>query len=1260
MTLRTMCARRAAGWILAALGLLGTLASAANLQPLPGHVLAAVRDLSPLGRVEAGRQLNVAICLPLRQTNELEQLLQQICDPSSPQFRHYLSAEEFARRFAPSEEDYARLSAFCRSNGLSVSATHPNRTILDVTGPAEAVERAFHTRLSVYAHPTEARNFFAPETEPSMDLAVPVLRVHGLDDYSLPRALHAHRKVLPGQVDPASGSGSSGSYLGSDFRQAYAPGVSRTGAGQTLALVEFDAYYASDISAYATLANMTAVPLTNILIDGFKGTPSSSGNEEVALDIEVAMAMAPGLNKIMVYETSSSGSAYDVLNRIATDNAAKQISCSWLAGTFDSSADQIFKQYAAQGQSFFQAAGDNGYYSGSVNAPADDPYITIVGGTTLSTSGGAWSGEVVWNDGSGDATGGGYSTTYALPSWQNGVSMASNGGSTFHRNLPDVAMIADNVMTVSDKGKHNVLMGTSIAAPLWAAFTALVNEQAASAGLPNVGFLNPALYGIGKSSSYLNAFHDVTDGDNGVGRAAGFSAVPGYDLCTGWGSPQGSNTLNQLLEWSGGGIDHFAWSPVGSPVVLAAPFSVTLKAETISNALAPSFTGSAALSAAEFQTNVLFQRDFESGDLSDWRNSRSRYTNKIDTATGAAGSEQSLSIFGGDGTNSYNDLSYSLNNINPDWVVFYVKALSNTNACCYFVAGSAAYRSNSVFHFRMDETQSMGLTDGAGNFYAAPYSGGQWYKVSLHLDWIAKLVDYYVNGQAVASSVPFCNTNLTGLAVMNLYNFDVGSHAWYDQISFLKVSSSSVAISPASVGPFVSGSWSGSVSVLNGGTNIYLTASDSDGHTGISNPFSTENSGTNTGSTTNTGSGTNNVLVTVLASPAAGGSVNGGGSFPAGSVQSLTATPKAGWSFSRWQDNSSENPRTIVVPDNDIAYTAFFITNPPPQFKGAFSGLFFQSNDVVQSSSGSFSLSVTAKGAFSGSLQTGSTRRSLSGKFDTSGYAMLTNGPRTTNPVYVALQMDVTQGTDRMAGAVSNASWASQLAADRAVFNAKTNQAPQAGRYTLVLPGADNSSEEPGGASFGTLTIGTAGQVNLAVSLADGTKASQSSALSKYGQWPLYLSLYSGKGSVLSWMTVTNAPSHVLGGQLVWIKPSSASAKYYPKGFQAQPFAFGAFYQAPTGTNKVLDLTTAQIVLNSGGLTNSMVGQFALGAKSRVTTTNKLSLSFAPSSGLFSGSLKTADHPKAIIFTGVVMQNQTNGIGYFLGTNQSGSVRLTP
>ena len=541
--------------------------SGADVKSLHGHVPAIVSKLAALGGLPATNELRLAIGLPLRNPSGLKNFLTDIYNPASPNYRHYLTPEQFTTKFGPTEADYALVKAFARASGFRIAETHGNRLLLDVSAKPADIERAFHFNLRRFQHPTEAREFFAPDAEPTVDATLPVADVSGLSNYQLPHP-KVSKKTAVANATPKTGSAPGGDFLGDDFRAAYVPDTTLTGVGQTVGLLQFDGFYSNDIVAYAKLAGggRTNIQIKTVLLAGFNGKPTAganSGNIEVALDIEMAMAMAPGLSKIIVFEASPSGLPNDILNAMAASNTVKSLSCSWgWGGGPDATTDAIFQQLAAQGQSFYNASGDsdafttgatsvNGVDNTAVqNAPSSSPYIIQVGGTTLTTTGpgGAWQSESVWNWGGGTGSSGGISSYYAIPDWQSGVSMAGNQGSTTKRNIPDVALAADNVYCTYDNGSSASLGGTSCAAPLWAGLTALANQEAASTGNPPVGFINPTVYAVGTSAAFAQDFHDITKGDNTWGKSTTqFYAVSGYDLCTGWGTPAGQSLLDALV-----------------------------------------------------------------------------------------------------------------------------------------------------------------------------------------------------------------------------------------------------------------------------------------------------------------------------------------------------------------------------------------------------------------------------------------------------------------------------------------------------------------------------------------------------------------------------------------------------------------------------------------------------------------------------------------------------------------------------------------
>lgn len=521
-------------------------------RPLIGHVRPAVASgHAPLiGSLPSNRQLSLSLVLPLRNPAQLSALLQRLYDPASPDYRRFLTTAEFTARFAPSPEEYQSVVAFARANGFEVDPAPANRRIVSIRGTAAQIERAFHVRMNLYRHPTENRAFYSPDREPPLDPALPIAHIAGLNDYSLPRPLLRRPAALAAIPENALGSGPQGSFLASDMRAAYYGGTALTGDGQTLALVEFDGYDRADVDlTFQSVGQSYRVPIQNVLLDGADGTPVQGDDAEEVLDIAQAIGMAPGLSAVRVYIGTSDA---DILNAIAAENLAQQVSISWTWSPDDPAIDdEFFAEMAAQGQSVFAASGDAGEFDPLMENfyPAEDAYVTSVGGTRLATQGpaGPWLAETAWT-----YSGGGISPDQiGLPAWQAGIATSANGGSTTLRNVPDVAMEADFDNYACDMGLCSAMWaGTSFAAPRWAAFAALANQQAAAAGEPALGFLNPALYALGESSAFASDFHDIVQGNNNAdGSCCGqqfFYALPGYDLVTGWGSPAGQPLIDAL------------------------------------------------------------------------------------------------------------------------------------------------------------------------------------------------------------------------------------------------------------------------------------------------------------------------------------------------------------------------------------------------------------------------------------------------------------------------------------------------------------------------------------------------------------------------------------------------------------------------------------------------------------------------------------------------------------------------------------------
>jgi kumamolisin len=422
-----------------------------------------------------------------------------------------------------------------------------------------AVERAFHVNLMTYQHPTQNRVFYAPDQEPSIDLPIALWHISGLDNYSIPRPLHVRKSdfakahgMSPDAIigHATTGSGPSGSFLGSDMRAAYYGGTTLTGAGQNLGLLEFAGTDLADLNAYyARVKQANSVPITLLSTDGTSTScvySQGCDDTEQTLDMTQALGMAPKLASLVMYIGSSDTA---ILSAMTTHSPLPTtIGCSWGWTPADpSTLDPYFKRMAAQGQTFFAASGDDSTWSrGNEAWPADDANVVSVGGTDLITAGagGVWKSETAWA-----YSGGGISPDrIPIPAWQklSGVINSLNKGSTTYRNGPDVATNANFTYYVcADQTTctANEYGGTSFAAPMWAAYTALVNQQLAAHSYPPIGFINSYLYSFGVSSSHATDFHDMISG-----RSGSYSAVTGYDLVTGWGSPNGQGLINALFN----------------------------------------------------------------------------------------------------------------------------------------------------------------------------------------------------------------------------------------------------------------------------------------------------------------------------------------------------------------------------------------------------------------------------------------------------------------------------------------------------------------------------------------------------------------------------------------------------------------------------------------------------------------------------------------------------------------------------------------
>ncbi len=547
---------RALALAVAPLPILAGVILAAGAQAAPDPQQAIPRNLSPAlayshrqGDVAADEQMSVAVSLKLRHTDQLDAFLAQVSDPKSPEYGHYLTPSQFLGAYGPSPEDARAVAAYLRSQGLKVTGVSANRQVVDAIGGAAQMAKAFGTTIGRYTDMRQHRDYYANDSAPALpvNIASVVQGVTGLDNHNILR--HFAMPAQPTPPGPAASPGAAprgfapsqlhGVY---DTDPFYTKGVD--GKGGTVAVWEFDGYQQQNIAAFDKQFSITSAAPTTKSVDGANyDQKPGQGQGEVELDIEIIRGMAPGASQLVYEAPNSDAGSLDMVNAIVADNKASVTSISWgsceanTTPTSMTSMDNGFKQGAAQGISFYSATGDSGSDdcgkgTAAVDYPASDPYVTGVGGTTMSASANnAYGSETGWS-----GSGGGVSTQFAAPSWQPG----SNG----KRTLPDVSSDADpkTGYAIFTAGNWQVFGGTSCAAPMWAGFTALYNQTAAAAKKPNLGYANPVLYKVGGGPSYGTAFHDVTSGSNGA-----FQAGPGNDQVTGWGSYDGDKLATALL-----------------------------------------------------------------------------------------------------------------------------------------------------------------------------------------------------------------------------------------------------------------------------------------------------------------------------------------------------------------------------------------------------------------------------------------------------------------------------------------------------------------------------------------------------------------------------------------------------------------------------------------------------------------------------------------------------------------------------------------
>lgn len=592
---------RYGGIVALAIGFASFCLSIVAYQPHPGYANDGVRlsrnhpiaaeGFTSLGDAAANTSLDMQIRFALRNRGELDQLLADQQNPASAQFHQWLKTGEFLRRFGPGKSEVKALEAWLTSQGFTITTRASDH--LAFTGDVATAQHAFEVRIARFGDGSTYANTSDPVIP--RRFANVIGAVLGMDNMvrAIPVSPHpapllirnqrpagtATRQLAGAESNPSETLG--GSPIGEaiiNSSEAFGPGDVRTfydesvgsghdGTGDCIAIVGISDFLDSAMSAFTSQFGLPAISYTRETHGGNPGI-NGSGESEAELDLQWAHAAAPGAS--IVYHLGS-----DLVSDISgavTDNQCGAISisyafCSPSASLIENTLDPLFKQAAAQGQTVFVSSGDNGAAgqvisggscvagsSRSVNEMSADPNVTSVGGTQFNPAYSAGNDvghatEKVWNDGIG-ASGGGASEFFPKPSYQTGSGVPADGA----RDVPDIALIASpefpGVFWGHDVGGAGQITccigGTSLAAPIWAGFSCVIAQLA---GNTRLGNLNPLIYSLANTQYDTAGFYDVTSGNNNYNGVTGYSAGPGYDQATGWGTIDFNVFANAAKNW---------------------------------------------------------------------------------------------------------------------------------------------------------------------------------------------------------------------------------------------------------------------------------------------------------------------------------------------------------------------------------------------------------------------------------------------------------------------------------------------------------------------------------------------------------------------------------------------------------------------------------------------------------------------------------------------------------------------------------------